>query len=102
MTVLQVRVDEELKNQANAIYNELGMDISTAVRMFLKRSVLIGGIPFDMKVDDQILKTIRAIDDMRTISEQNGNSLMTLEDINDEIKKAREDRKKRKEILCSD
>ena len=102
MAILQIRVDEELKNQANAIYNELGMDISTAVRMFLKRSVLIGGIPFDMKVDDQILKTIRAIDDMRTISEQNGNSLMTLEDINDEIKKAREDRKKRKEILCSD
>ena len=96
MAILQIRVDEELKNQANAIYNELGMDISTAVRMFLKRSVLIGGIPFDMKVDDQILKTIRAIDDMRTISEQNGNSLMTLEDINDEIKKAREDRKKRK------
>ena len=94
MAILQIRVDEELKNQANAIYNELGMDISTAVRMFLKRSVLIGGIPFDMKVDDQILKTIRAIDDMRTISEQNGNSLMTLEDINDEIKKAREDRKK--------
>lgn len=102
MAILQIRVDEELKNQANAIYNELGMDISTAVRMFLKRSVLIGGIPFDMKVDDQILKTIRAIDDMRTISEQNGNSSMTLEDINDEIKKAREDRKKRKEILCSD
>ena len=101
MAILQIRVDEELKNQANAIYNELGMDISTAVRMFLKRSVLIGGIPFDMKVDDQILKTIRAIDDMRTISEQNGNSSMTLEDINDEIKKAREDRKKRKEILCS-
>ena len=94
MAILQIRVDEELKNQANAIYNELGMDISTAVRMFLKRSVLIGGIPFDMKVDDQILKTIRAIDDMRTISEQNGNSSMTLEDINDEIKKAREDRKK--------
>ena len=94
MAILQIRVDEELKNQANAIYNELGMDISTAVRMFLKRSVLIGGIPFDMKVDDQILKTIRAIDDMRTISEQNGNSLMTLENINDEIKKAREDRKK--------
>ncbi|MBO7078577.1 MAG: type II toxin-antitoxin system RelB/DinJ family antitoxin, partial [Bacilli bacterium] len=39
MTVLQVRVDEELKNQAGAIYNELGMDLSTAIRMFLKRSV---------------------------------------------------------------
>ena len=40
MALLQIRVDEELKNQANAIYNELGIDLSTAVRMFLKKSVI--------------------------------------------------------------
>ena len=41
MGLLQIRVDEELKKQASAIYNELGIDISTAVRMFLKRTVQI-------------------------------------------------------------
>lgn len=96
MTVLQVRVDEELKNQACAVYNELGMDLSTAIRMFLKRSVLVGGIPFDTKIDESTLKAILAIDNMRTISEKNGNSEMTLEEINEEIRLARQERKNQK------
>ena len=94
MAVLQVRVDDELKNQAAAIYNELGIDLSPAVRMFFKKSVLVGGIPFDTKINESTLKAILAIDRMRTISEENGNSEMTLDEINEEIKKAREDIKK--------
>lgn len=96
MTVLQVRVDEELKNQAGAVYSELGMDLSTAIRMFLKRSVLVGGIPFDTKIDETTLKAILAIDHMRTISEKNGNSEMTLDEINEEIRLARLERKNKK------
>ena len=93
MAVLQVRIDDELKNQATAIYSELGIDLSTAVRMFLKKSVLVGGIPFDTKINDSTLKAILAIDRMRTTSEDNGNSEMTLDEINEEIKKARDERK---------
>ncbi|MDD7224360.1 MAG: type II toxin-antitoxin system RelB/DinJ family antitoxin, partial [Lachnospiraceae bacterium] len=37
-TLVQVRIDDELKNQATAVYDALGIDLSTAVRMFLKRS----------------------------------------------------------------
>lgn len=93
MAVLQVRIDDELKNQAMAIYSELGIDLSTAVRMFFKKSVLVGGIPFETKINESTLKTILAVENMRNISEENGNSSMTLDDINQEIKKAREDRK---------
>lgn len=96
MALLQIRVDEELKNQANAIYNELGIDLSTAVRMFLKKSVIEGGIPFSTKVDQSTLSTILAVDKMRTTSENNGNSKMSLEEINEEIKLARTERKNRK------
>ena len=96
MALLQIRVDEELKNQANAIYNELGIDLSTAVRMFLKKSVLEGGIPFDTKVDQLTLNAIVSVDKMRTVSENNGNSEMSLEEINEEIKLAREERKNKK------
>ena len=95
MGVLQVRLDDELKNQAAAIYGELGIDLSTAVRMFFKKSVLVGGIPFDTKINESTLKAILSIDRMRSISENNGNSEMTLDEINEEIRKAREDRKKR-------
>ncbi len=96
MALLQIRVDEELKNQANAIYNELGIDLSTAVRMFLKKSVLEGGIPFDTKVDSLTLSTILSVDNMRTTSESNGNSEMSLDEINEEIKVARKERKSRR------
>ena len=93
MAVLQVRVDDELKNQANAVYAELGIDLSTAVRMFLKKSVLEGGIPFETKIDETTLNAIIAVDKMRTISEQNGNSEMTLDEINQIIKEVREERR---------
>ena len=41
MAVLQVRVDEDLKNKATAIYNELGIDLSTAFRLFLKLKIIL-------------------------------------------------------------
>ena len=93
MAVLQVRLDDELKNQAVAVYNELGIDLSTAIRMFLKKSVAMGGIPFDTKVDQVTMDAIRAVDNMRTKSEKLGNDSMTLDEINLEIEKARKERK---------
>lgn len=96
MALLQIRVDEELKNQANAVYNEIGIDLSTAIRMFLKKSVLEGGIPFDTKIDQSTLKAILAVDNMRTTSENNGNSEMSLDEINEEIRLAREERRNKK------
>ena len=96
MALLQIRVDEELKNQANAVYSEIGIDLSTAVRMFLKKSVLEGGIPFDTKIDQTTLRMILAVDNMRTTSENNGNSEMSLDEINKEIGLAREERRNKK------
>ena len=96
MAVLQVRVDDDLKNQASAIFNGLGIDLSTAIRMFLKKAVLERGIPFETKFDEVTLKGILAIERMRTISEENGNDKMTLDEINEEIRLAREENKRKK------
>ncbi len=43
-SLVQVRVDEQLKEEVTNIYEELGMDLSTAIRIFLKRSVQEQGI----------------------------------------------------------
>ena len=56
------------------------------------------GIPFGTKLDDVTLKGIHAIDRMRSISEKNGNSNMTLDDKNEEIRLAREESKRKKEV----
>ena len=43
---IQVRVDDELKDSADSLFASLGLDTSTAVRMFLVASTNVGGIPF--------------------------------------------------------
>ena len=53
MPQIAVRVDDELKKEATAIFNELGLDMSTAVKLFLKQSVLTRSIPFDVKLDSE-------------------------------------------------
>lgn len=96
MGVLQVRIDEDLKFQANEILESIGLDLSTAVRMFLKKVIIERGLPFDTKIDESSLKFAMAIRQMQMISEANGNSNMTLDEINEEIRLAREERKKKK------
>ena len=49
-TNLNVRVDEELKREAESIFTELGMNLSTAMNLFLRSAVRHGGIPFDLRV----------------------------------------------------
>ena len=55
-TIVQFRTDEDLKNEASALFEELGIDLSTALRLFLTRCVKERGIPFDVKLDDEIKK----------------------------------------------
>ncbi len=63
-TNLNIRVDEELKRKAEAIFSELGLNMSTAMNMFLRYSVRYGGIPFDLRIERPNTETIAAIDDV--------------------------------------
>ena len=47
-----VNVPSELKSQAMALYERMGMSLSTAVNVFLAQSVRDGGMPFMPKVDE--------------------------------------------------
>ena len=48
-TNINVRVDSELKSQAEALFSDLGMNMSTAIIMFLKSAVNHDGLPFEVK-----------------------------------------------------
>ena len=48
---IQVRVDDQLKDTADTLFSSLGLDTSTAIRMFLVASMEAGGIPFVVKRD---------------------------------------------------
>ena len=53
MAIVQFRVDDELKSEASTIYERLGLDLSSALRMFMKRSVTMNGIPFSMILENE-------------------------------------------------
>ena len=45
-----VRMDADLKREVEAIYAELGMNLTSAVNAFLRQSVRVGGMPFDLRL----------------------------------------------------
>lgn len=47
--LVQVKVDESLKNEVAAIYKSIGLDLSTAVRMFFIKSKDVNGLPFEAR-----------------------------------------------------
>ena len=49
-TIVTIRVDEGLKEDAQRLFNEIGMSMSTAVNIFLKQCVKEGKIPFELAV----------------------------------------------------
>ena len=48
-TNINVRVDTELKHSAEALFNDLGLNMSVAITMFIKSAVSHDGIPFEVK-----------------------------------------------------
>ena len=49
MATIQVRVDDGMKAAADALFESLGLDTSTAMRMFIAAAVDNRGIPFDVR-----------------------------------------------------
>lgn len=87
--LVQFRTDEETRLQAMVICNKLGIDLQSYLRMCLNRLVSDNGIPFSMKVEDEKNKGILAMRKAQRIAEQNGIDNMSLDEINEEIAKAR-------------
>lgn len=57
-TTISIRVDSDLKNEADKLFNELGLNLSSAVNIFLRQSVREQSIPFNVSLnnEDRILK----------------------------------------------
>ncbi|MBR0031481.1 MAG: type II toxin-antitoxin system RelB/DinJ family antitoxin [Treponema sp.] len=68
--VLQTRVDAETKLEAEALFDSLGLDITTAIRLFLRQSINQQRIPFDIVPPKYNFSegTLAAIDEARRIS----------------------------------
>ncbi|MGN0269557.1 MAG: type II toxin-antitoxin system RelB/DinJ family antitoxin [Candidatus Weimeria sp.] len=64
----QIRIDEKVKKQANELFDELGMDMSGAVNIFLRQCIMRGGLPFTIEVPQYSKELLDAAYEARRIS----------------------------------
>ncbi len=67
-TNFRVRMDSDIKKQCETLYNEPGMNLSTAINVFLRQSLRVGGLPFDVRVEKPSKETIAAMLEAERIS----------------------------------
>ena len=62
-TNLNIRTDKAIKDQAEMIFNELGLNMTTSVNMFLRATIREHGIPFELKLEVPDDTTATAIEE---------------------------------------
>ncbi len=62
---LNVRVYKALKEQSDQIFSELGLNMTTAINMFLRTTIREHGIPFELKLEVPNALTAQVIDEGR-------------------------------------
>ena len=81
-TPTQVRIDSNIKKQATDLFSTLGLDMSTAVNLFLHQCVLRGGLPFVVEAPNYNKETIEAMAEARKISrDENCKSYTSISDL---------------------
>ena len=64
----QIRIDADIKKQVTDLFNDLGLDMSSAVNLFLHQCILRGGLPFTVELPRYNQHTLDAMDEARRIS----------------------------------
>lgn len=60
-TNISIRMDSDVKARADALFAELGMNLTTAFNIFVRQSLREGGVPFEVKVGQPSKETIASM-----------------------------------------
>ncbi len=83
-----LRMDSDIKKQCENLYNELGMNLTTAINVFLRQSLRAGGFPFDVKLEQPNKETIAAMLEAERIAhDPNAKRYSDVEEVLRELKK---------------
>ena len=78
----QVRIDSNVKKQANDLFSALGLDMSSAVNLFLHQCILRGGLPFSVEMPKYKQSTIDAMEEgLRISKDPNVKGYYSMEDL---------------------
>jgi DNA-damage-inducible protein J len=100
-TNLSIRIDRALKDEADQVFGEMGMNLTTAITVFVRQAVRQRKIPFEITLitnesDNVSLRgAMEASERIWRNSVKQGTDTMTLDEINAEIAEARRERKAR-------
>ena len=98
-TNLSIRIDRSLKDEADQLFYALGLNLTTAITMFVRQAVRQKKIPFEVALypdidrDISLQEAIAASERIWQYSVKNGLDQMSPEEINTEIAAARAERK---------
>ena len=67
-TTFSVRMDKDIKSQCETMYGELGINLTTAINVFLRQSLRAGGFPFDVRLDKPNQETIAAMTEANSLA----------------------------------
>ncbi len=60
-TTMTIRMDSQVKNDAQKIFHKLGMDMTTAINIFLRKAIARKGLPFDVCLEEPNEETLEAM-----------------------------------------
>ena len=91
---MTVRMDSQLKSAFDSLCSQFGMSANTAMNIFANAVVVYRKIPFEIKASrrEPEMDAMTAFNELRKMAENNGLQDMSLDEINEEIRLAREER----------
>ena len=86
-TNISIRMDTDLKAQADALFGELGMNITTAFNIFVRQALREGRIPFDISLNQPNRETLAALMEAERIAKDpNVKGYTDLDELFDDLK----------------
>lgn len=77
-----ITIDADVKKQAQELFAELGLDLSTAINIFLRQTIRANGLPFEMRIAKPNAETIEAIEEGRRMAhDPNAKSYSSIEEL---------------------
>lgn len=87
-TNFSVRMDSDIKKQCELLYGELGMTLTTAINVFLRQSLRVGGLPFEVRLEQPNKETIAAmLEAERIVHDPNAKHYSDVEEALRELKR---------------
>ena len=83
-TSMSIRLDSEVKEQAQQVFNRLGMDMTTAINIFLRQAIQYQGLPFDVRLDEsrKLVEVLADLDQNRNMSQ----SFVSVSDLMEDLR----------------